>query len=179
MNQDFNKTLDAYLIKLKNGDRNALAVIDSLTQKRLLSYANTYYKNEEDCKDAVQELLKKLCEKIHRYYSTPFPFSWLVKILTNDIKTDLKKKKIETKAYEKYALENQIEQHTSDEYLSKHLLIKDTKSRLTKYEAKLFDYTIILGLSVNEVAKQMFKPKSTVQYQIEKLYEKLRNMKIF
>ena len=54
--------------------------------------------------------------------------------------------------------------------------MKEVLSKLSVYEQELLKYTIILELSLSETAKILHKPKSTVEYHVQKLKEKLQSL---
>ena len=63
-----------------------------------------------------------------------------------------------------------------ENYIANYLFLKDIMSKLDVREQELVEYVFILGMSYSETARIFHRPKSTIEYQIKKLKEKIKNM---
>ena len=130
-----------------------------------------------DVDDAVQSLLCKLYYASKQYNERKHAFSWIVMVFRNSILSKIKKEKIERNYLKSQEREVLLSYSSiNDEYLSNYVFFKEVFSKLDKHEQSLAELVIVLGLSYNEVASLLKKSKSTIQYQIEKLKEKIKNM---
>lgn len=94
----------------------------------------------------------------------------------NILKNKKSHEKVETTFLEKKREEYKAKQRFLDaEYITNHILLNEVRSILNEYEQKLYFYKFTCDLSLNEIAEELGKPKSTVQYQVESLQDKIKN----
>ena len=178
MDETQERKLAELLLQLKRGDGSVLADIDFLIGKRLRAYANMYYSQKADVDDAVQNLLYKLYYATKNFRKKEHAYSWVIKVFKNSIITQFRKEKRENdfiKSLEQDVVTNVY--HVTDEYLENYVFFNEIISQLNKQEQELLKYVIVLGLSYAETARLMFKSKSTIEYQVNKLKEKLKTMR--
>ena len=177
MDEQIEQRLSALLLQLKEGDSSPLAEIDALIGKRLRAFANVYYAQKADVDDAVQSFLCKLYYASKKFRESKRPFAWMIKVFKNMILNELKNVARErdyvSSAQTKTALKDSV---TDQNYIENYLYMKEVLSKLSVYEQELLKYTIILELSLSETAKILHKPKSTVEYHVQKLKEKLQSL---
>lgn len=177
MDEALDKKLGELLLRLKNDDSSVLADIDQLVGKRLRAYANMYYVQMADVDDAVQSFLYKLYYASKKFKENKHAYAWMIKVFKNLILSQIKHSKTEREYVRQSveALKSDIA-NMSEDYLENYIFYKDVLSKLDSYEQYLLINSIILELSLFEIANQLSKPKSTIEYQVSKLKEKLRNM---
>lgn len=177
MEEALEKRLGELLLQLKSGDLSVLAEIDVIIGKRLRAYANIYYLQQADIDDAVQSLLCKLKDLVKSYRENKHAYSWIVKIFKNSILSRLRREKYEKK-YLKMLESDRIirESNLSDKYISNYLFFTELMTKLNKREQQLVKMLYLLDMSYAEIARELHIPKSTAEYQITKLKDKLKNM---
>lgn len=177
MEEALEKRLGELLLQLKSGDVSVLSEIDMIIGKRLRSYANIYYLQKADVDDAVQSLLYKLYFAVKRYSERKHAYSWVVKVFKNSILSRIKKEKHEKEYFQMLGNEMLIKQNgNSDIYATNYLFVNEIMSKLDKCEQELVKYVFVLGMSYSETAKALHKAKSTIEYQVLKLKEKISKM---
>ncbi len=177
MDETLEIKLGELLLQLKNGDISVLSEIDKIIGKRLRAYANIYYLQKADVDDAVQSLLCKLCYAVNKYTERRHAYAWVIKVFKNSILSHIKRENLEQNYLQLYG--NQMTpnaNNNADNYISNYLFLKEIMSNLDSREQKLLEYVFILGMSYSETARLLHKAKSTVEYQIERLKEKIKNM---
>ena len=94
-------------------------------------------------------------------------------MILNELKNVARERDYVSSAQTKTALK---ESATDQNYIENYLYMKEVFSKLSVYEQELLKYTVILELSLSETAKILHKPKSTVEYHVQKLKEKLQSL---
>ena len=177
MEEALEKRLGELLLQLKSGDVSALAEIDSIVGKRLRVYANSFYLQKADVDDSIQALLYKLYYASKRYKEKKHALAWVFKIYKNMVKDNKKRKVAELLILTKQAKEELLKNNGGDEYIFNYIFLNDLMSKLDKDECELLRCVFLVGLSYSETAEILKRPKSTIEYRVNKLKEKIKNMK--
>lgn len=172
MDMEDNKRLGKALISLGKGNFAALSEITSLMQKLFYTIANSYYRSKADVEDAVQDLYLTLCKKAKDFKRNENAKGWLVRVFNNQLLSKKRKELRENEALGEYA-RTRANTAVDEEYLEKYLFLKETKDNLTEEEWKLFEYSQWYGYTIREIAKLTHKSKGAVEYQLNKLKEKI------
>lgn len=175
MNEENKLRLGYLILELAKGNTDTLVEIYTLMGRVLYAIGNTYFYDEEDVKDSVQNLLLGLFEKSKKFRSNDNAYAWIIRIYVNSLLNLKKRNKIEERILKDYAEKLKRQSRPLDEYLSTYLYTRDIMGRLTPYERKLAFMRFYCGFSLDEIAKDLHKSKSTIQYRIYKIEEKLRN----
>lgn len=176
MDEALEMRLGELLLKLKSGNISVLSEIDKIIGKRLRAYANIYYLQKADVDDAVQSLLCKLCYAVKKYKESKHAYAWVIKVFKNSILSHIQKDNLEKSNLQLYAKEMALNANDDENYIANYLFLKDIMSKLDVREQELVEYVFILGMSYSETARIFHRPKSTIEYQIKKLKEKIKNM---
>lgn len=171
-----NERLGNYILQLACGKTYALQEIYELTKKILYRIANSWEYQRADIEDSVQDFLEALCEKSKSFKNNENACAWLCGCFVNMLKNKKNHEKVETAFLEKKREEYKAKQRFLDaEYITNHILLNEVRSILNDYERKLYFYKFTCDLSLMEIAEELGKPKSTVQYQVECLQDKIKN----
>ena len=134
-------------------------------ERRLYRMAYTTLHNDADCEDAVQEALLKAWAKIHTLRETAYFETWLIRILINESRQILRKRRItETELNENIPMPEQDESS-----LNAAMLKLPEKQRIT------VELHHIEGYSVREVSKMLRIPEGTVKWRLKRAREQLKN----
>lgn len=172
MNEEENKRLGEALISLGKGNAAALENVASAMQKMLYAIGNAYFDNQADVEDAVQELyllLNKRAKKFHNNFNAK---AWIIRVYKNYVLDKKAKITRENELLSEYSRERLNGLAGSEEYIEKHLFLRDIQAFLTRTEWELFIYSQWCGYTIREIAKIMHMPKTTVEYKLKKLREK-------
>ena len=176
--EEENKLRLGYLIiDLAKGNKNNLVEIYGLMCGVLYAIGNTYFYSKEDVEDSIQNLLIILMEKACKFRNNDNAYAWIIRIYINSLKNIKKRNKTEERVLKDYAEKLKREKQPVDDYLSRYVFTKEILSRLTSYERKLAFSRFYCGFSLGEIAKDLHKSKSTIQYQIDKIQEKILSFK--
>lgn len=86
-----------YLVKqAKKKDKQSFVELIELHKQSMYKIAWSYLHNDEDAADAIQETILKCYEKIGKLKNESYFTTWLTRILINNCKDILQKKKRET-----------------------------------------------------------------------------------
>lgn len=176
MEEKQNLLLGELLIRLGKGDISVLDQIYVIMSRLLYTVGNIYYRQIADIEDAIQDLMITLYYKAKKFKSNKNACSWILTVYQNSIKNKLVKNKKEDEYIEKNKLNINIQFNSivDEKYIENHIFINNMFSTLSENERQLLINYYWVGLSINEIAKNFKKPKSTIQSQIEKLKDKMK-----
>lgn len=177
MTKKENKKLGKWIFQIANKNTDALLDIYFNIKGIVYSVGNTYYPNKEDLEDSVQELLVLIIEKAEKYSRNENACAWIMRIYRNTFINHYDHEKVKEKYLDKISQDLLTRALTSENYFEKYLIYQFILDKLDEYEKELMYYKFLYELSIGEIAKIFNKPKSTIQYQIAKLQEKIRNLK--
>lgn len=176
MDEATNKRLGELIFELANGNVEALSEIYVIMAKLLYAIGNIYYEQKADVEDAVQNLLLLICYKSKKFKANTNACAWIIKTFQNSIKNHLRRRKRENDFIENKVEVIKSQSVRDDIYLDNHLFINDMFKRLTSYERDLIIYRYWSKCSIGEIARILFKPKSTIESQLKNLENKIKNL---
>lgn len=181
-----NKNINLLNDSLKKGDKRAYRILFDKYYVRLVSYINTYTKNQDSSKDIVQESFIKLWNNRATIEADASVVSFLHKIAYNIFVDKYRKEKrnqslLDTLSYE--AINESIE---SEEEVAKTKKIEMVKRsidelpprcqeifKMSKYEGlKYVEIAEALNLSIKTVEAQMGKAFSYIRQKVKELDSK-------
>lgn len=170
-----NERLGNYILQLAKGDTSTLTEIYQLTAKTLYRIANSWAFKCADVEDSVYEFIEYLCKIAKKFNKNENALAWLCKSFINLLKNKHKRENIEKDYLEKECDKlMSAQKYQAAEYIINHVLLNEIIAILDKYEQNLYFYRFTCDLSLNEIATELGKPKSTVQYQIDCLEAKIK-----
>lgn len=172
MNEEENKRLGELIIGLANGNIQALNDIYLMMSRILYIVGNMYYSTKEDLEDSIQNLLLALSMKAKKYKSNKNACSWIMKMYRNHFLNFYKKRKRDLEYCSKQAYIKKVNEPTEN-YYEIYTFFKIILDKLDKHEKELFILKHLYGYSISEIAKELHRPKSTIQSRLENLMEKL------
>lgn len=127
----------------------------------LYHIAKSILKNDADCGDAVQETLLKAYEKLPTLKKEKFFRTWITRILINECKGIIRKRKIII-PYEEYMDSDRIseESHYDHLYMAIMELPEDLRILVTLY--------YIEGFSQKEISEVLEIPKGTIKSRLSR-----------
>ena len=177
MNEEANKRLGNLIFSLAHGNIAALADIYMLMVKILYAVGNIYFTQRADIEDAIQDLLILLYDNAHKFKRNKNACAWIIKLYQNMIYKNLKKRKSEDNYIsEQIQLQNITSLEDNSKYIENYLFFNEIFDKLDKYEQDLVIYRCVGKCSIKEVTDILGKPKSTVESQLKKLENKIKNI---
>lgn len=177
MNEEDNKRLGLLIFALARGDISALEDIYLLMVRILYAIGNIYFNQKADIEDAIQDLLILLYDNARKFKSNKNACAWIIRLYQNLILKRLRKKKTEDNYISEQIRDQSVSANEDDsKYIENHLFFNEIFEKLDKYEQDLVIYRYISKCSIKEVADILGKPKSTVQSQLIKLENKIKNL---
>lgn len=175
MDEEENKRLGELIMELAKGNKAALEGIAAIMEKILFAIGTRSYRNFADAEDAVHEIYKKLNTRAKNFRENTNACAWIVTMFRNYIASDLRRKNFERKYLKEKGTMDRVRSSAWDEeYLEKYLILEEVAAILTKEEWNIFVYYHWCKCSVRDVAKALHKSKSTIEYKLQKLEEKLQ-----
>lgn len=174
MNEEEKKQLSELLAELAQGNAGALQGISLLMEKILYAIGASYFRNWADVEDSVQNLYLLLHRKADRYRTSYNPKAWITRVYENLLRTakdNLKR--------EEYRLNEFVNEHATvmdEKHIENYVFLRQTFCRLTPLEQKLVVYYHWCGCTLREMTKIVRKSKTTVEYYLQKLKEKVEQM---
>jgi len=165
---------------VQNGDLEKFAVIVQNFQQSIFRYCYRLLGNKHDAEDAVQDILVKAYQSIHRYKPTASFSSWLYRIAGNHCLNLLRRRRIHRLALrilrpdsDVPGAEQEFEEQLYSYPLAAALSRLSPEDRnllvLRVFEQRTFvEMSGILGISSNALHKRMEKIKSKVRESMTK-----------
>lgn len=163
-----NEELCKLIRDVANGDMNALSEIYLKTGKSLSSVARIYLKRKQDVEDALQDMMITVVKNAKKFSYDKNAFAWLVQIMRNSLRNKLRHDKI----IKMEPLEDYIA--ATEDNIDAKIEVYEIMRKLTNYEQDLIIYKYWSGMSLAEIGAVLHKPKTTIQYQLKILEEKIR-----
>lgn len=176
MTEEENKQLGKLIFEVAKNNKDLLVDIYDRIKGILYSVGNTYYSNLEDLKDSIQDLLEQILKKAKKFRKNANACAWIMKIYKNSFINFDRHEKVEREYLEKLIEQVRSSYLSSDDYFSRYVFYNYILDNLNKFERKLFYYRFLCQLSINDVANILGKPKSTIQYRITQLEQKIRKL---
>lgn len=145
------------------GDQQAILLLIEMDEDILYRMAFTYMKNEQDALDVMQELIYKALKKMHTVQQYEFARTWLVRVLINCCKDQLRKRKPTIPIEEHHLVERVI--YSDMERLLEHLTLSEQQLVYMKYFQQLKN---------KEIAQLNQIPEGTVKSKLHHILKKLR-----
>jgi RNA polymerase sigma-70 factor (ECF subfamily) len=146
------------------GKKDFVALVDEKSSM-LYHVARTILKNDEDCKDALQESLLKAWENRHKLRDLTLFGTWVTRILINECHTFIRKKR-------KYLLRDEVEaaypSRAPDPALQWALESLPEKLRLPLVLHYMEGYTY------EQISQMLHIPESTVRSRLSRARDALR-----
>lgn len=158
------KETDNLVRKARRRDPNAFTELMQLYMKDMYRVALAILMNDEDAADAIQDTILVCWEKIHTLRHIPYFKTWMTRILIH--KCCRIRKSMENLA----KLEEYEEPSACDEY---NLELKEALSLLDEKYRIVMTLFYSEGYHIDEIAKILSIPKSTVQTRLHRARKKL------
>ena len=167
----------------KRGDRESLVSLCSAIARGVLFRTMYFIRNRMDAEDAAQEVLIRVCEKIHGL-NDPKAFSgWLNSIVENETKRYLTKNAkhssvINMDDYLDADIEEDDEVFLPDEYTIKEddsKAVMEIIDKLPEQQRKVIFLHYYEGMKVTETAQAMDISQSTASHYLKLAQEKIRS----
>ncbi len=154
-----------HLIKeAKKKEPDAFTRLMQIYMKDMYRVALAILMNDEDAADAIQDTILSCWEKIHSLKQVKYFHTWLIRILINKC-YDICRKREGIVSFEEYG-----EPAGEDRY---NLELKEALSALDKKYRIVITLFYSEGYHIDEIAKILKIPKSTVQTRLQRGREKL------
>lgn len=158
------KETDNLVRKAKRRDPNAFTELMQLYMTDMYRVALAILMNDEDAADAIQDTILVCWEKINTLKHIQFFKTWMTRILINKCYKIRKSTKILEE------LEEYEEPSACDEY---NLELKEALALLDEKYRIVMTLFYSEGYHIDEIAKILDIPKSTVQTRLKRAREKL------
>ncbi len=168
MNESENIELGELIIAITKGDKDAIGEIFKRCGKAMKAVAKAYLRSDADAEDVVQDCLITIVTKANKFRENKNAKSWINTIVMNAAKNKI--------GYYKRRGESDLEvaRGIGAELDENGLIVSEIFSQLTAKEKSLVIYKYWYKCTVAEMAAIMRRSKSTIQYQLNKLEEKLK-----
>lgn len=172
-----NKNINLLNDSLKKGDKRAYQILFDKYYVRLVSYINTYTKNEDNSKDIVQESFIKLWNNRATIEADASVVSFLHKIAYNIFIDRYRKQKrnqslLDALSYE--AINESIEYEEESTKVQKIEMVKKSVEELPPRCQEIFKMSKYEGLKYVEIAETLNLSIKTVEAQMGKAFSYIR-----
>ena len=162
-------TLDGYIARMANGDRQAMEQLYRAAGPGVYAYALSILKNSHDAEDILQETFLKVFQNAASYRSQEKPMAWILTITRNLCFKRLKERQQKSSVpVEDFVPKNSTV--SSDD----KLIIEACMTALSVEERQIVVLHAVSGFKFREISKMLSLPLSTV---ISKYNRSLKKMK--
>ncbi|WP_169865130.1 sigma-70 family RNA polymerase sigma factor [Sutcliffiella halmapala] len=163
--------MEELIKKAQRGDEDAFTEIIYTYKNLMYHVAFTYFHNEHDALEAIQETTYRAYSSIRKLKDPAAAKSWLLRILSNYCLNELRKKK----RFVQGGLPLQLEEPLFEKIdLSDSIFLKETIMKLKKNLQQVIFLKYFQGFTTKEIAEILDKPESTIKTWIYKALKQLR-----
>ena len=156
--------IDQLLCELKDGNKDAMEELVSLTYEKLMTIGISYLKSRDQAEDALQESYLAIFCRIQTYQSNLNPLGWIYQITRRKCSDILRKERAEKGGI--YCL-------TSEEILPDYLILH-LLELLEERDRQLLILRYWQNLTLREIATAMSRSTMTVQRRLNYLQDQLK-----
>ena len=158
----------------KRGDDEAFYSLIMQHKDKMYRIAYSYFKNESDALEAVQEATCRAYMQIHKLKEPSYFGSWLIRILMNYCADETKRR---ARRYARqHAAAITAEQHVAsgETALLEKVLLESAVERLDTNYRKVIELKYFHDLTISEIAVTLRKPEGTIKTWLHKALGGLR-----
>ena len=160
------------ILRLKNGDIDALDELYSLASSSVYSYALSVLGSRHDAEDALHDCIVKIYASAKSYKPQGKPFAWIIRIAKNICIDRMRLCKKEAVS----SLDDEADFLPVDPIADAEdrLMIQSFLSALSSEERQIVSLHLISGFTFREIAKALGRPAPTVMTKYRRALIKLR-----
>lgn len=160
------------ILRLKNGDLDALKELYSLASASIYSYALSVLGSRHDAEDVLHDCIVKIYAQAKSYKPQGKPFAWIIRIAKNICIDRMRLRKKEAAS----SLDNEADTLPVDPIADAEdrLMIQSFLSALSPEERQIVSLHLISGFTFREIAKALGQPAPTVMTKYRRALIKLR-----
>lgn len=166
------KTLDLYIERIANYDKDALAGLYHMTSASVYSFALSLLKNIQDAEDVLHDTYLQVYKTAASYKSMNKPLAWILTIARNLslMKLRNRKKIVDSKPQDWNSAFEAIPSVTAED----RLVLVSCMDKLTDEERQIIMLHTVSGYKHREVAGFLKIPLSTALSKYHRAIKKLR-----
>lgn len=165
------KKINRCIRRIARGRMDALEELFALTKKHLLIVAKTYLWDKSKAEDVLSDSYYKVVKNAAAFDTKRNGYNWLYEIVKNTALNQNERDKLRAHPSLEEVGEPMLD--TMDTLLN-HVMAEEAISRLTDEEKELIYRYFFEGLTIQEIADSLGKPKTTVYDQFKKALSKMK-----
>ena len=166
------KELDALLMRIGDGDKEALSALYHQTKSAVYGFALSILRNRPDAEDVMQDAYVKIYASAEGYHSQGKPMAWILTIVRNLSLMLLREgKKTEALSDNSQSL---VEAHDFIAERNDRLVLEGALTVLPDDERQIVILHSVVGYKHREIADFMSLPLSTVLSKYKRALSKLK-----
>ena len=165
------RVINKLIVRISKGDERALEQLFALTKEQLYLVAESYLFDKSKADDVISNTYMRVVRYSHAFSDTMNGYNWMYQMVkhlcydTNKYDRAHNVENIDDKA---------IASAENMDTLVDKVLISNATSVLTIEEKNLIWQYYFEGYSLEEIARQQGKPKSSIHYTLNKILDKLK-----
>lgn len=169
-----NKTLDALLSSIAQGNMNSLEQLYRIAATPVHSFALSILRNRYDAEDVLHDCFLSIARSAASYRSNGKPMAWILTIARNLSLSRLRESGRESSLDDENTVEFEAPPQGVDS--EEKLLLETCLNRLSEEERQIITLHVTAGFKHREIAKLLEIPLSTVLSKYNRAIKKLRTM---
>ncbi len=154
--------------KARRGDAEAFITLIEENKQSMYKVARGFLQNEEDAADAMAETVLNCYEKIGTLKDTAYFKTWMIRILINNCKDILQKRRRSVPVEDIPETEDFRSEGDMEEF-------RELIEPLREQDRSIFTLYYVYGMKVKEIAADMGMKESTVLSRLKRGREALRD----
>lgn len=154
--------------KAKRGDAEAFIALMEENKQSMYKVARGFLRSEEDAADAMAETVLNCYEKIGTLKDTSYFKTWMIRILINNCKDILQKRRRSVPVEDIPETEDVRSERGMEEF-------RELIEPLREQDRSIFTLYYVYGMKVKEIAADMGMKESTVLSRLKRGREALRD----
>lgn len=156
--------------RAKKREEEAFAEFIGEHKVQLYRTAFSYFKNEEDALDAVQEVTYRAFNKIHTVNKPEYAKTWLIRIMINYCMDELKKRK------RLHVLTDQLltVEGSKEPDIINLLMVQEALGQLKEMEQLIIHLKYFHQYTLTEIAESLGRPIGTIKTRLHHALQVLR-----
>lgn len=165
------KQVNSLILKVGNGDKNALTKLYQLTGRMLLAMAKKYIIDKNYAEDMVSITFMKIVKHADTFDASKNGLNWIYKIVHNEA---LNFNRNSRHTYEMCVSDiDEYSKVTDMNDWLESLLLNEALSKLTEEERELLFSRYWMGYTLKEMSEASNRPLSSLNDKLKKLLDKL------
>ncbi|MFD1676382.1 RNA polymerase sigma factor [Alicyclobacillus fodiniaquatilis] len=173
MDEALDENLDQSLLRIRQGDVEALHTLYTILRVPVYSVALSIVRNHALADEVLQETFVRVYDRVERYHSGSNPKAWVISIARN-IALDLwRSSKFRNEKHVDFDTVSPHPNYTGETAIVQRITITEVLSQLDDVEREIVVLHVVAGFKHAEISKEFDIPEGTVRWKYRQALKRL------